>query len=97
MKLNGRDISALVAKPDDRTPAVLFYGADAMRVALKREEYLKNLLGPNADEEMRLARFSASELKKEPAMLQDALKAQGFFQGSGPCSSKRRPMPYPKS
>jgi DNA polymerase-3 subunit delta len=81
MKLNGRDISALVAKPDDRTPAVLFYGADAMRVALKREEYLKNLLGPNADEEMRLARFSASELKKEPAMLQDALKAQGFFPG----------------
>ena len=81
MKLNGRDISALVTKPDDRTPAVLFYGADAMRVALKREEYLKNLLGPNADEEMRLARFSASELKKEPAMLQDALKAQGFFPG----------------
>ncbi|MGB0299077.1 MAG: DNA polymerase III subunit delta, partial [Paracoccaceae bacterium] len=81
MKLNGRDISALVAKPDDRIPAVLFYGADAMRVALKREEYLKNLLGPNADEEMRLARFSASELKKEPAMLQDALKAQGFFSG----------------
>lgn len=81
MKLNGRDISALVAKPDNRTPAVLFYGADAMRVALKREEYLKNLLGPNADEEIRLARFSASELKKEPAMLQDALKAQGFFPG----------------
>jgi DNA polymerase-3 subunit delta len=81
MKLNGRDISALVARPDDRIPAVLFYGADAMRVALKREEYLKNLLGPNADEEMRLARFSASELKKEPAMLQDALKAQGFFSG----------------
>jgi DNA polymerase-3 subunit delta len=81
MKLNGRDISSLVAKPDDRTPAVLFYGADAMRVALKREEYLKNLLGAHADEEMRLARFSSSELKKEPAMLQDALKAQGFFPG----------------
>ncbi|NCX20227.1 MAG: DNA polymerase III subunit delta [Rhodobacteraceae bacterium] len=81
MKLNGRDISALVAKPDDLTPAVLFYGADAMRVALKREEYLKNLLGPNADKEIRLARFSAGELKKEPAMLQDALKAQGFFPG----------------
>lgn len=81
MKLNGRDISAIVAQPDSRTSAILFYGADAMRVALKREEFLKNLLGPNADQEMRLARFGANELKKEPAILQDALKAQGFFPG----------------
>ena len=54
---------------------------DAMRVALKREEYLKNLLGPNADEECGLPAL-VSELKTF-AMLQDALKAQGFSQAAG--------------
>jgi DNA polymerase-3 subunit delta len=52
-----------------------------MRVALKRQEFLKALLGANAEEEMRLTRIQAAELRRDPAMLLDAIKAVGFFPG----------------
>ena len=81
MKLGARDGSALVAKPPKDTLGLLLYGGDAMRVALKRQEYLKILLGPAADEEMRLTRIPAGDLKREPALLMDAIKAVGFFPG----------------
>ncbi|MGJ8545758.1 MAG: DNA polymerase III subunit delta [Sulfitobacter sp.] len=82
MKLNTRDLNGFVAKPKPGTMGLLLYGRDPMRIALKRQEYLKNLLGPNADEEMRLTRISAAELRREPALLMDALKAIGFFPGT---------------
>ncbi len=81
MKLNRRDAAALVAKPPTDKLGVLLYGGDAMRVALKRQEYLKALLGPAAEEEMRLARIPAGDLRREPALLMDAIKAVGFFPG----------------
>ena len=62
----------------DPRDGLLIYGNDAMRVALKRQEFLKNLLGPNAEEEMRLSRMPAGELRRDPAMLLDAIKAVGF-------------------
>jgi DNA polymerase-3 subunit delta len=40
------------------------------------------LLGPGADEEMRLSRLPAADLRRDPAMLLDAVKAQGFFPGA---------------
>ena len=46
---------------------------------LKRQEYLKALLGPAAEEEMRLTRIPAADLRREPALLMDAIKAVGFF------------------
>jgi DNA polymerase-3 subunit delta len=39
------------------------------------------LLGPNADEEMRLTRLTAAELRSDSALLLDAVKAVGFFPG----------------
>jgi DNA polymerase-3 subunit delta len=39
------------------------------------------LLGPNADEEMRLTRLTAAELRSDSALLIDAVKAVGFFPG----------------
>jgi len=81
MKLAPRDQNSFFAKPPSDCRAVLIYGADAMRVALKREALLKALLGENAETEMRLMRHSASELRKDPALLQDGLKAKGFFDG----------------
>jgi len=81
MKLAPRDQNSFFAKPPSDCRAVLIYGADAMRVALKREALLKVLLGKNAETEMRLMRHSASELRKDPALLQDGLKAKGFFDG----------------
>ena len=81
MKLTPREAKPYFARPDPARTGLLIYGSDAMRVALKRQEFLKNLLGPNAEEEMRLSRMPAGELRRDPAMLLDAIKAVGFFPG----------------
>lgn len=81
MKLAPRDASKYFAKPDPNRTGVLIFGADAMRVALKRQELIANLIGPQGEEEMRLTRIPASDLRKDPALLSDAIKAQGFFPG----------------
>ena len=81
MKLSPRDAQAFFRKPDPSRPAVLLYGEDAMRVAHRRQEIILALVGPEAEAEMRLARLSGADLRKDPAMLLDAIKAQGFFPG----------------
>lgn len=81
MKLSPRDAPAYFASPDPARTGLLIYGADAMRVALRRQEVIKALIGPEGEEEMRLARIPAADLRKDPALLVDAVKAQGFFPG----------------
>ena len=81
MKLNGRDATRHFAKPDPSATGTLIYGQDAMRVALKRQELIANLIGENGAEEMRLERIAGSELKKSPSLLNDSVKSQGFFPG----------------
>jgi DNA polymerase-3 subunit delta len=81
MKLSPRDANGYFSRPDPDKTGLLIYGSDAMRVALKRQEFLKALLGTNAEEEMRLTRMPAAELRRDPAMLLDAIKAVGFFPG----------------
>ncbi len=81
MKLAGEAASGYFAKPDPARTGLLIYGADAMRVALKRQQVIAALVGPEGEAEMRLTRLSGSELRKDPAGLQDAIKAQGFFPG----------------
>ena len=81
MKLAGADATRYFAKPDPKRTGLLIYGADAMRVALKRQEVIAALIGPQGDEEMRLTRIPAGDLRKDPAALLDAIKAQGFFPG----------------
>jgi DNA polymerase-3 subunit delta len=82
MKLSPRDANAYFNKPDDSKTGVLIYGGDAMRVALKRQQLIANLIGPKGDEEMRLTRIPAADLRKDGAMLMDAIKAVGFFPGA---------------
>lgn len=81
MKLSPRDAPAYFAKPDAERPGLLIYGQDGMRVALRRQEVIAALIGPQGEEEMRLTRLNATELRKDPALLDDAMKAQGFFPG----------------
>lgn len=81
MKLSPRDATAYFRAPDAKSAGCLIFGEDAMRVALKRQELLKNLLGDNAEEEMRLTRLAAADLRSDPAALLDAVKAVGFFPG----------------
>lgn len=81
MKLTPRDVAAYVRKPDSSAAGCLIFGDDAMRVALRRQELLKSLLGDGAEEEMRLTRLAGAELRSDPATLLDAVKAVGFFPG----------------
>ncbi len=81
MKLNARDASRYFAKPDPSRTGILIYGPDAMRIALKRQELIAALIGPQGEEEMRLTRIPGASLRKDPAQLVDALKAVSFFPG----------------
>ena len=81
MKLSTREANGYFAKPDAARTGLLIYGSDAMRVALKRQQVLTALLGKEAEEEMRLTRINAGDLRKDPALLVDAIKAVGFFPG----------------
>ena len=81
MILRGAEASRYFAKPDPSRAGLLIFGADPMRVALKRQEVIAALIGPDGEGEMRLSRIAAADLRKDPAKLLDALKAQGFFPG----------------
>lgn len=81
MKLSTRDAPGYFAKPDPSSTGLLIYGSDAMRVALRRQEVIKALIGPEGEDEMRLARIQAAELRKDGTLVLDAVKAQGFFPG----------------
>ena len=81
MKLSPRDANGYFDRPDPDRMGLLIYGQDGMRIALKRQEVIAALVGPNGEEEMRLTRMPAAEVRRDPAMLTDAIKAVGFFPG----------------
>ncbi|MBQ1202476.1 MAG: DNA polymerase III subunit delta, partial [Loktanella sp.] len=81
MKMTGDAAASYLRKPDPHHAALLIFGADPMRVATKRQQAIAALVGPQGEEEMRLTRINASDLRKDPALLDDAIKAQGFFPG----------------
>lgn len=81
MKLTGRDAAAYLAKPNPDCAGLLIYGADSMRVAIRRQEVIRTLVGPEGETELRLTRIAAAELRSDAAMLHDAVKATGFFPG----------------
>lgn len=81
MKLSGPAANGYFRNPDKAHAGLLIFGADPMRVAGKRQEVIAALVGPKGDEEMRLTRMSGPDLRKDPAILNDAIKAQGFFPG----------------
>ncbi|SMY08332.1 DNA polymerase III subunit delta [Flavimaricola marinus] len=81
MKLSPRDASAYFRKPDPDATGLLIFGADTMRVALRRQEVIAALIGPEGESEMRLTRMNGAELRKDSALLSDAMRAQSFFPG----------------
>ena len=82
MKLTSRDVVSFFKSPPKGLAGVLIYGNDVMRVSDKRQKFISSLLGPNADEEMRLTRISRENLKKAPEQAIDLCKAQSFFPGA---------------
>ena len=81
MKLSPKEIPRFLENPDPTIAAILFYGSDTMRVALKRQEYLENLLGVTAEQEMRLTRLTGDDVLKDHTAAFDAIKSVGFFPG----------------
>lgn len=81
MILKGVEATRYFAKPDPTKTGLLIFGADPMRVALKRQEVIAALIGPQGESEMRLTRISAGDLRKDASLLLDAIKSQGFFPG----------------
>lgn len=81
MKLAGRDAARFLAKPDAGIAAVLLFGPDPMRVALKRAALVEALIGKDGAAEMRLARLAGGDLRRDPAAASDAMRATGFFPG----------------
>ena len=81
MILRGAEASRYFAKPDAARAGLLIFGADPMRVAIARQDVIAALIGKDGEGEMRLTRIAAADLRKDPALLLDALKAQGFFPG----------------
>lgn len=81
MKLAGREAARYLAAPDPKGAGALLYGADAMRVALKRAAVIAAMIGPEGPAEMRLTRMAGADLRRDPAALNDAVKAVGFFPG----------------
>jgi DNA polymerase-3 subunit delta len=81
MILKGLEASRYCTKPNPAHAGLLIFGADPMRVALKRQEAIAALIGPEGEAEMRLTRIPAAELRKDAARLLDATKAVGFFPG----------------
>jgi DNA polymerase III subunit delta len=81
MKLAGVEAARYLARPDPARAGLLIFGADAMRVALKRQAAIAALIGPEGEAEMRLTRMAGADLRKDGALLMDAIKAVGFFPG----------------
>ncbi len=79
MKLAGAAAARYFAKPDPDRTGLLIYGGDAMRVALRRQEVIAALIGPQGEEEMRLTRIAGADLRKSSSLLLDAIKEVGFF------------------
>lgn len=81
MKLAARDAAAYLARPDRDKAALLIFGPDAMRVALKRRQAVTALAGPDGEAELRVTRLDPADLRADPAALSDAMRASGFFAG----------------
>jgi len=81
MKLAGVKATAFFAKPDKSCAGLLIFGMDAEKINTRRQEVTLALVGDAAMGEMRLTRLSASDVRKDTALVLDAIKAQGFFPG----------------
>ncbi len=79
--LTRADAARWLARPDPAHAAVLIFGQDASRVRTARDDAERSLAGPRAMDEMRLTRLAAADLRREPAALNDATRATGFFPG----------------
>jgi DNA polymerase-3 subunit delta len=81
VKLRGGEVARFCAQPPKNIAGALIYGEEPGLVAARRDALLAALLGANAREEMRLTAVAAADARSDPAAIDAALRAQGFFPG----------------
>ncbi|MFQ5623679.1 MAG: DNA polymerase III subunit delta [Paracoccaceae bacterium] len=81
MKLASAALRRFFEKPDPGLAGVLVYGAEPSRVEHRRRQLQDALLGTDGEAEMRLTRIAAADLRRDHALLLDAVRAPGFFAG----------------
>lgn len=78
MRISSAAAAGFCRAPDPAVIAVLLYGSDAGLVALRRQELVRSV---TEGDEMRLTRLDAAEARKDPAAIDEAARARGFFPG----------------
>lgn len=82
MKLSGPDAARFVAKPDLRLSGALIYGRDQAEVAARRGKLVQAIQeSDGATDDLRVTRLSGGEVRRDGALVVDAMRAQGFFSG----------------
>jgi len=78
VKLAGARAAAFCVRPDLRLTGALLHGPDAGLLVLRRRELVSTLTD---GEDLRLTRLASAAALKDPAGLDAALRARGFFPG----------------
>ena len=78
MKLSGRDARRFCRAPDTGFVGALLHGPDAGLIALRRAELVERLTEGDA---LRLTRLEGEVARRDPAAVDEALRARGFFPG----------------
>lgn len=81
MKARGAEIDRFCARPPAGAAGALIYGEEVSVVAARREALAAAVVGPEGAAEMRLDRLTGDMLRRDPAALDTALRARGFFPG----------------
>nr|WP_238941292.1 DNA polymerase III subunit delta [Jannaschia sp. Os4] len=79
--MRGAQVARFLRKPEKGTGGALIFGEDAARVSDARALLIRALAGEGAEEEMRIARVTPSDLRDTPSIISDELRATGFFPG----------------
>ena len=78
MKLAGARAAAFCARPDGAITGALLHGPDSGLVALRRRQLVDFL---TESDDLRLTRLEPGVAQKDPAEIDAALRARGFFPG----------------
>lgn len=80
MKLSGRDAARFCQKPDLSVIGILLHGSDAGLIAAKRRQLVSAVMGGDVDD-LRLTDLAVADARKDAALIDEALRAVGFFPG----------------